>query len=333
MQYALIDLCTTHIPYRNDISDVIRLLDKQMQRWSVLRRREEMRRTGLTLLSAAGNTASYVPLALEVYRGKGGDQYLGLDVLPFTRKAGGGGGPPSLSQASRSLSLDEHHVDLKDDIKEVPRASLNSVSKATSLKMAQIMSETSPAPVPPPPAANVPASLPGPASSAVRRSSSFLVRAKSVFELEQDLAVNPSALPSAEKFITTLSTKGNLKYMHVGDQGAALLAQALKGDHIITRLTLSAARIGSSGIQAIGRAMPFMHALTYLDLSQNCIEDGVVVELAQGLKRSHSLQRINLAANRISDSGARMLVRTALRKISPAVTYLKCVCSLFLQNI
>jgi hypothetical protein len=136
-----------------------------------------------------------------------------------------------------------------------------------------------------------------------------------------------------ERVITTLSTKSNMKYMSVGNNGLKHLSLALDGDINIQNLCLSNARISCSGLTAFAAHFENMRGLTYLDLSQNGISDAGVTALAHAItgaadtkmvnvkdalsvesvmKPKHPLRRLILSGNRITIVGAAVIVGVLL---------------------
>ena len=130
-------------------------------------------------------------------------------------------------------------------------------------------------------------------------------------------------LVASTSFVTCLSSNSNLKYLRIGDDGAAQIAKALTGDSIIRELLLSCCRISDTGATAIGRMLSLSpeSQLVRLDLSGNCITDEGAKSLARGLAQSARLAAVSVAGNRITDAGVAALVSAVLE--SATVNHLK----------
>lgn len=113
--------------------------------------------------------------------------------------------------------------------------------------------------------------------------------------------------------ITEISTKSNLKYDFIGDQGAELLAEALKDDHVIERIVLSSARIGDAGAEVLCAAVESMKGLRYLDLSQNCIGDDGANHIAAAIQSALFLERLTVEANRIGITAIAKIINNAVK--------------------
>lgn len=140
---------------------------------------------------------------------------------------------------------------------------------------------------------------------------------------------NDLELPMRE--ITCLSTRTNMKYMLVGNDGLAALCRVLRDDTIITRLCFAASRLLSSGATILAETMPTMTKLVEVDLSQNGICDEGAAALADMLRElsvateldthtitaepiwiKHPIRKLSIAANRISAAGANRLLDAVL---------------------
>jgi hypothetical protein len=122
--------------------------------------------------------------------------------------------------------------------------------------------------------------------------------------------------------ITVLSTRSNMKYMKIGDEGAESLGHALQNDHTVAELCLAGARISSVGVSVFARFVPDIKALRHLDLCNNAICDSGAAALAAALPYCVLLEQCNLAGNRITGLGAVKLVQAVF--VSP-LTWLRFV--------
>lgn len=95
---------------------------------------------------------------------------------------------------------------------------------------------------------------------------------------------------------------------HIGDAGAAALADALPRCPHLTSLHLSDNDIGWDGAQALAAAIPRCRQLARLDLSNNCVGDVGAAALARALPRCRQLSALNLDFNEISEKGVKALV-------------------------
>ena len=121
--------------------------------------------------------------------------------------------------------------------------------------------------------------------------------------------------------IETLSTRSNLKYMRIGDDGASDLAAALDGDMTIREVCLAGARISSRGLQEFAATMPRMLALRVLDLSNNLICNKGADVLAAALPQCRRLESLSLGGNRIKLHGILKLLQAAFE--CPTLTHIR----------
>jgi hypothetical protein len=150
-----------------------------------------------------------------------------------------------------------------------------------------------------------------------------------------------------ERPIVAVSTKSNMKYVHVGNKGLSALSSVLVGDMQIRWLCLSNARVSCDGASTLAAALPYIKALTYLDLSQNAIADDGAVAIARAIAPmhvqtasifvsgelklrdpahsepliSHPLKQLILSGNRISSRGAKALINALLHSHVPHSTF------------
>ncbi len=105
-----------------------------------------------------------------------------------------------------------------------------------------------------------------------------------------------------------------LQLLDVGmdDNGVAILAGALNGNHVIEYLNLSYNPISATGISLIMKTDCHLRCLTLRDIR---IDDEGAHAVARELKNKPSLQIVNLTRNNITIAGVEALV-TALHKMS-----------------
>ena len=104
----------------------------------------------------------------------------------------------------------------------------------------------------------------------------------------------------ANRTITILHLNSN----NVRDGGAVALAQALKANRAITDLDLNSNNIGDEGAIAMADALKANRALTVLSLHSNNIGDEGAVALAEALKANRAVTQLDLHSNNIGDGGA-----------------------------
>jgi Ran GTPase-activating protein (RanGAP) involved in mRNA processing and transport len=81
-------------------------------------------------------------------------------------------------------------------------------------------------------------------------------------------------------------------------EGTKLLAEALKGNQIMTELSLSSNYVtegGLSGVVALADAIPDMGALTNFDISDNGMRAGGCKAITGALKGNNTLTELNIA--------------------------------------
>lgn len=99
----------------------------------------------------------------------------------------------------------------------------------------------------------------------------------------------------------------NLRFNHVGDRGAAALAEVLRGSTTLALVDLVSNMVTSSGAAALGTALEHNTALTHLNLESNLIEDAGAAALAAALRRNSTLVYLNVNDAGIGDAGAAAL--------------------------
>ena len=112
--------------------------------------------------------------------------------------------------------------------------------------------------------------------------------------------------------ITCFSTRTNMKYMKIGDEGAEALGRALQNDATVTELVLAGARITSIGVSVFAKHLPDMKALRHLDLSNNAVCDSGAAAVAAALPYCVLLEQCNLAGNRLTGAGAVQMIQAVL---------------------
>jgi hypothetical protein len=127
------------------------------------------------------------------------------------------------------------------------------------------------------------------------------------------------------RFITTISTQTNMKYMKLGDEAIAQLFEALEGDPVINNLYLSSARMTCLSALNLAQVIPTMSALISLDLSNNCIADDGAVAIAQAIERLSAYQTKpqQITPNTYDHDQA----QPSLENNSPSATISKGTCS------
>lgn len=108
--------------------------------------------------------------------------------------------------------------------------------------------------------------------------------------------------------ITTLSTRTNLKYMKVTDDGLLRLNPALHDHPTITQIILTGAHLTDISVMPFAReVLPSLTRLVYLDLSCNAITNIGAINIAQSLPQCQTLRVLSLAGNRIGFDGIRVM--------------------------
>ena len=90
------------------------------------------------------------------------------------------------------------------------------------------------------------------------------------------------------KWIHTLSTFTNLRYMNVGDKGMNMLMSQLENNKILTSINLTGARVTSSSIVELSKLLRSMKSLTILDLSGNAVCDKGAMALAAVIRHKYA---------------------------------------------
>lgn len=98
----------------------------------------------------------------------------------------------------------------------------------------------------------------------------------------------------------------------IGDEGARALAETLKTNSALTKLSIPSNSIGDVGAKALAEALKSNSALTTLDLEGNLIGDEGAMALAEVLKSNGVLTALDLEGNLIGDEGA-MALAAALK--------------------
>jgi hypothetical protein len=103
-----------------------------------------------------------------------------------------------------------------------------------------------------------------------------------------------------------------MSWNHVGAEGAAAIAQALKTNKNLNILELAANNIRDAGAQEIASALVTNKALSHINIQQNSIGARAVFVFSQVLKVHKQMKLLNLCRNPIGSAGARDLFRTKL---------------------
>ena len=106
---------------------------------------------------------------------------------------------------------------------------------------------------------------------------------------------------SNDPTLTTL----DLSYNNIGDEGAKVIADALKGNKTLTTLDLSHNNIEVEGTKALAEALKDNKTLTTLNLSHNEIGDEGAKAIAEALRINTTLTTLNLRISKIGDKGAK----------------------------
>ncbi|EKX39805.1 hypothetical protein GUITHDRAFT_76089 [Guillardia theta CCMP2712] len=105
-----------------------------------------------------------------------------------------------------------------------------------------------------------------------------------------------------------------------GDEGCLALAEALRRNTSLARLSLSANRLSPGMMSSLSRGLGRNLYLTQLDLSDNMIHDEGATSLAQSLSLLH-LSELSLCRNSIASSGAEKIAY-AIELGKPGITTL-----------
>jgi Ran GTPase-activating protein (RanGAP) involved in mRNA processing and transport len=109
---------------------------------------------------------------------------------------------------------------------------------------------------------------------------------------------NAKGQHQAKGAITSLDVNNN----NLGKEGTKLLAEALKGNQIMTELDLSSNSMtsgGMSGLVALADAIRNMEALSKLNLATNVINEDGAKLLAPAISNMMALNSLNLSQNRL----------------------------------
>ena len=147
----------------------------------------------------------------------------------------------------------------------------------------------------------------GSSEEQVRRSTSLFWRCKRLVAGDARIVAYLLASPVTEVLKTL-----NLVNSKIGDEGAAAIAKALRGNKVLTDLNLRLNNIGDKGAAALGKALEVNGVLTNLDLWNNNIGDEGAKALASALRVNAVLKTLDLYANNIRVEGAAAIAQ-ALR--------------------
>jgi hypothetical protein len=101
-------------------------------------------------------------------------------------------------------------------------------------------------------------------------------------------------------------TKIDISDNMLGPEGGKALAEALKGNQIITKLNIATNSFGmkfstggvdASGVIAIANAIPDMGALSHFDISNNDLYAAGTKSIAEGLKGNQVVTELNISGN------------------------------------
>ena len=99
----------------------------------------------------------------------------------------------------------------------------------------------------------------------------------------------------------------NLSSNNIGDDGAKMIADALKVNHSLKTMSLIGNIIGDDGAKFIADALKDNHCLKMLLLSNNSICDDGAKMIADAMNVNHSLRTLVLSDNKISSDGKEYL--------------------------
>eukprot|EP01041_Mallomonas_annulata_P014341 gene14341-30524_t len=283
------------------LGDILAMIRNQMQRYRYIRRQQQLRRSGLTLLTntntnglSSQQSMSYslsrrgLGLGMKMSRADGSAHYPGVEKLSFARElsraasamfAGGGGDKSPMRNVNNNTNTPNQN---QCETPEIDKPSTVIAADYINTRGTSMTINIKP-------------------------SSPHHSRANNVSQSDM-------------RYVTELSTRGNLKYVRIGGRGVQAIAKALVGDRIIESIVLSGGRVDCRGAEALGRVLPSIHTLTRLDLSRNGIADDGAVALSKGLALSRSIVSVTVMGNRITAIGASALVQTEMK--SKSITYL-----------
>ncbi|EOD32724.1 hypothetical protein EMIHUDRAFT_42817, partial [Emiliania huxleyi CCMP1516] len=109
--------------------------------------------------------------------------------------------------------------------------------------------------------------------------------------------------------VNRVLTDLNLGNNEIRDEGAAAIAEALRGNRVLTDLNLGNNEIRDEGAAAIAEALRVNGVLTKLYLAFNSIGDDGAEALASALRVNGVLKNINLLRNDITVEGAALLLK------------------------
>lgn len=95
----------------------------------------------------------------------------------------------------------------------------------------------------------------------------------------------------------------------IGEEGALMVAEALKGNAGLAALDLATNEVGEGGARALAGALQVNTALTELDLGSNGVGDVGAIALARALKSNAGLTWLDLSANSLGDMGVKAFAR------------------------
>jgi hypothetical protein len=101
----------------------------------------------------------------------------------------------------------------------------------------------------------------------------------------------------------------NLSGALIGDEGAALIAEALRQNSTLQSIDLSASNVGPHGAEQLAGMLCTNATLNWLGLANNRIGIGAVSALGKALALNSSLIYLNLSGNRIGVEGLRRLAQ------------------------
>ena len=101
----------------------------------------------------------------------------------------------------------------------------------------------------------------------------------------------------------------DLEGQSLGDEGATLIADALRSNGTLTRLVLTDNGLTNAGAGELASALRTNSALTYLGLRDNEITDDGAEALAAALEANGTLRTLEVGYNAIGAAGAAALLR------------------------
>ncbi|KAH3759047.1 Protein NLRC3 [Pelomyxa schiedti] len=116
---------------------------------------------------------------------------------------------------------------------------------------------------------------------------------------DEGAAIIAQAL-SSNKSLVSLNMAGN----DIGDEGAAIISRALSSNKSLVSLNLYGNNVGDEGATSIAQALSSNKSLVSLNMAGNNIGDEGAASIAQALSSNKSLVSLNLYSNNIGDEGA-----------------------------